>query len=163
MFTDEQVENLVDLLTSVGPSTKVYLGCDSVRFVKKNVHMARFATVAIVHINGKNGCRIFSNISYEPDYDLKKNRPKMRMLNEVRKVCELYTQLAPFIDEYDVEIHLDISQDPKNGSNCAANEAAGYVLGVTGIEPKLKPDSFASSFGADHVANGKTNVLNGMH
>jgi predicted RNase H-related nuclease YkuK (DUF458 family) len=111
--------------------------------------------VAIVHKDGNKGCKIFSNVSYEPDYDLKKDRPKMRMLNEVRKVCELYTQLAPFIDEYDIEIHLDINMDPKHGSNCAASEAAGYVLGVTGIEPKLKPESWAASFGADGVAHGR--------
>jgi predicted RNase H-related nuclease YkuK (DUF458 family) len=24
---------------------------------------------------------------------------------------------------------------------------------MTGVEPKLKPESFASSFGADHIAN----------
>jgi predicted RNase H-related nuclease YkuK (DUF458 family) len=77
----------------------------------------------------------------------------MRMMNEVSKVCNLYSQLAPFIDEFDVEIHLDIATDPKHGSNCAAQEAAGYVLGMTGIEPKLKPNSFAASFGADHVTN----------
>lgn len=153
MFNQNQIEELVDLLIGLGPNTKVYLGCDSVRYVKKDRQMARFATVAIVHMNGKNGCRIFSNISHEPDYDMKPNRPKMRMMNEVIKVCELYNQLAPFIDEFDVEIHLDISTDPKQGSNCAANEAAGYVLGMTGVEPKLKPESFASSFGADHVAN----------
>lgn len=153
MFNQNQIEELVDLLVGLGPNTKVYLGCDSVRYVKKDRQMARFATVAIVHMNGKNGCRIFSNISHEPDYDMKPNRPKMRMMNEVIKVCELYNQLAPFIDEFDVEIHLDISTDPKQGSNCAANEAAGYVLGMTGVEPKLKPESFASSFGADHVAN----------
>jgi len=116
---------------------------------------ARYATVAIIHKNGKNGCRIFSNVSIEADYDLKKNRPKMRMMNEVSKVCSLYTQLAPFIDEYDIEIHLDINTDPKHGSNCAANEAAGFVLGMTGIEPKLKPDSWAASFGADGVAHGR--------
>jgi predicted RNase H-related nuclease YkuK (DUF458 family) len=116
---------------------------------------ARYATVAIIHKNGKNGCRIFSNVSIEPDYDLKKNRPKMRMMNEVSKVCSLYTQLAPFIDEYDIEIHLDINTNPKHGSNCAANEAAGFVLGMTGIEPKLKPDSWAASFGADGIAHGR--------
>jgi predicted RNase H-related nuclease YkuK (DUF458 family) len=82
----------------------------------------------------------------------------MRMMNEVQKVCALYNQLAPFIDEFDVEIHLDINTDPMHGSNCAANEAAGYVLGMTGIEPKLKPDSWAASFGADGVAHGRTNV-----
>lgn len=155
MFTQRQVEEIVDLMINLDKTTKVYLGCDSVRYMKDGRWYARYATVAIIHKNGKNGCRIFSNISFEPDYDLKKNRPKMRMMNEVSKVCALYSQLAPFIDEYDIEIHLDINTNPKHGSNCAANEAAGYVLGMTGIEPKLKPESWAASFGADGVAHGR--------
>jgi uncharacterized protein len=156
MFTQMQIEDLVDLLCNVGPETKVYLGCDSVRYIKKGRQWARFATVCIVHKNGKNGCRIFSNVSHEADYDMKPSRPKMRMMKEVQKVCELYTQIGPFIDEFNVEIHLDINTDPKHGSNCAASEAAGYVLGMTGIEPKLKPESWAASFGADGVAHGRT-------
>jgi uncharacterized protein len=155
MFTQRQIEDLVDLLVTLDANTKVYLGCDSVRYIKRDSSYARYATVAIVHKNGNNGCRIFSHHSTEPDYDLKKNRPKMRMMNEVMKVCALYTQLAPFIDEFDVEIHLDVNTDPKHGSNCAATEAAGYVLGMTGIHAKLKPDSFAASYGADAFANGR--------
>lgn len=155
MFAQEQVEKIVDLLIGLDKTSKIYLGCDSVRFMKDGRWYARYATVAIVHMNGKNGCRIFNNISVEPDFDVKKNRPKMRMMNEVSKVCQLYTQLIPFIDEYNVEIHLDINTDPKHGSNCAANEAAGYVLGMTGIEPKLKPESWAASFGADGIAHGR--------
>jgi uncharacterized protein len=155
MFTKTQIEEMVELLINLDTSTKIYLGCDSVRTRKDNRNIARYATVAIVHMNGKNGCRIFSNISYENDYDVKKNRPKMRMMNEVQKVCALYNELIPFIDEYDVEIHLDINTDPKYGSNCAASEAAGYVLGMTGVEPKLKPDSWAASFGADGVVHGR--------
>jgi predicted RNase H-related nuclease YkuK (DUF458 family) len=159
MLTQTQIEDMVDLLINLNNDTKVYLGCDSVRYIKKGKQMARFATVAIVHMNGKNGCRIFSEITYEPDYDLKASRPKMRMMKEVQKVCELYVQIAPFIDEFDVEIHLDINTDPRHGSNCAASEAAGYVLGMTGIQPKLKPQSWAASFGADGVAHGKTEVV----
>lgn len=155
MLTQTQIENMVDLLYTLDENTKIYLGCDSVRYIKKNRKYARYATVAIVHMNGNHGCRIYSSITHEPDYDLKMNRPKMRMMNEVQKVCTLYTQLAPFIDEFDVEIHLDINTDPIHGSNCAAHEAAGYVLGVTGIEPKLKPESWAASFGADGVVHGK--------
>lgn len=155
MFTQAQIEEIVELLLTLNPDTKVYLGCDSVRFSRNNRWYARYATVAIIHMNGKNGCRIFNNISVEPDYDLKKNRPKMRMMNEVSKVCELYNQLAPYIDEFDVEIHLDINTDPKHGSNCAASEAAGFVLGMTGVEPKLKPESWAASFGADAVVHGR--------
>lgn len=156
MFTQTQIEDLVDLLCTVGPETKVYLGCDSVRYIKNGRQWARFATVCIVHKNGKNGCRIFSNVSHEADFDMKPSRPKMRMMKEVQKVCELYTQIGPFVDEFNVEIHLDINTDPKHGSNCAASEAAGYVLGMTGIEPKLKPESWAASFGADGVAHGRT-------
>ena len=155
MFTQRQIEDLVDLLVTLDANTKVYLGCDSVGYIKRDSSYTRYATVAIVHKNGNNGCRIFSHHSTEPDYDLKKNRPKMRMMNEVMKVCALYTQLAPFIDEFDVEIHLDVNTDPKHGSNCAATEAAGYVLGMTGIHAKLKPDSFAASYGADAFANGR--------
>ena len=155
MFTQAQIEDLVDLLITLDSNTKIYLGCDSVRYVKDNRWSARYATVAIVHKNGNNGCRIFSHSSIEPDYDLKKNRPKMRMMNEVMKVCSLYNQIAPFIDEFDVEIHLDVNTDPMHGSNCAASEAAGYVLGMTGLHAKLKPESFAASYGADAVAHGR--------
>ena len=155
MFTKKQIEDLVDLLVTLDSNTKIYLGCDSVRYVKDNRWSARYATVAIVHKNGNNGCRIFSHNSIEPDYDLKKNRPKMRMMNEVMKVCALYNQIAPFIDEFDVEIHLDVNTDPMHGSNCAASEAAGYVLGMTGLHAKLKPESFAASYGADAVAHGR--------
>jgi predicted RNase H-related nuclease YkuK (DUF458 family) len=158
MFTQKQIEDMVDLLAVLNSNTKIYLGCDSVRFRKDGRWYARYATVAIVHMNGNRGCRLFSTKSIEPDYDLKKNRPSMRLMNEVMKVCELYTQLAPFIDEYDVEIHIDVNTDPKHGSNCVASQAAGYVLGVTGIEPKLKPDGFAASYGADGVAHGRGTV-----
>jgi predicted RNase H-related nuclease YkuK (DUF458 family) len=156
MFTQGQIEEIVEALSTLDSNTKVYLGCDSVRYFRKGRAYGKYATVAIIHKNGKNGCKIFSHKSFEPDYDLKKNRPKMRMLNEVRKVCELYNQIIPFIDEFEVSVHLDINTDPKHGSNCAATEAAGYVLGMTGIDPnriKLKPDSWAASFGADRIAN----------
>jgi len=155
MFTQKQIEDIVDLLVTLDANTKIYLGCDSVRYFRDNNSYARFAAVLIVHKNGNSGCRIFSHVSHERDFDLKKNRPKMRMINEARKVCELYNQVAPFIDEFEVEIHLDVNTDPIHGSNCAATEAAGYVLGMTGIEPKLKPHGFAASYGADGVAHGR--------
>lgn len=155
MFTESQLEEMVDLLVRLDDNTKVYLGCDSIRYVHNGKRMARFATVAIVHMNGKNGCRVFSHISHEPDYDVKASRPSVRLMNEVMKVCQLYSQIAPLIDEYEIEIHLDVSTDPKNGSNCVASQAAGYVLGMTGQTPVLKPLAWASSFGGDHVARGK--------
>ena len=156
MFSQKQVEDLVDLLYMLDSSTRIYIGTDSVRFRQNDRWYAKYASVCVVHMNGKNGCRVFKHRSIEPDYDLKKNRPSMRLMNEVIKSCELYTQLAPFIDEFDVEIHLDVNTDPIHGSNCVASQAAGYVLGVTGLpeeQIKLKPDALAASFGADHFAN----------
>jgi predicted RNase H-related nuclease YkuK (DUF458 family) len=153
MFTQKQIEDLVDLLYGLDENTKIYVGTDSVRFKENGRWFAKYASVVVVHMNGKNGCRVFKHRSIEPDYDLKKSRPSMRLMNEVIKSCELYNQLAPFIDEFDVEIHCDVNIDPKHGSNCVAAQAAGYVLGVCGLEPKLKPDAFAASFAGDHYAH----------
>lgn len=153
MFTQAQIEELVELLYSLNKDTKIYLGTDSVRFRKEGRWFAKYATVCVVHMNGNKGCRVFKNRSIEADYDLRKNRPSTRLMNEVMKSCELYIQLAPFIDEFDVEIHCDVNTDPKHGSNCVATQAAGYVLGVTGVEPKMKPDAFAASFAGDYYAH----------
>lgn len=156
MFTEQQIEELVNTLYTVDSNTKIYIGTDSVRFIKSDNWYAKYASICVVHKNGKNGCKIFKHRSVEKDYDLKKNRPSLRLMNEVIKSCELYTQLAPFIDEFDVEIHVDVNTDPRHGSNCVATQAAGYVLGVTGLSEnkiKLKPDALAASFGADHFAN----------
>ena len=153
MFTQTQIEELVDLLYGLTDDTKIYIGTDSVRFRENGRWFAKYASVVVVHMNGKNGCRVFKHRSIEPDYDMKKNRPSLRLMNEVMKSCELYNQLAPFIDEFDVEIHVDVNTNPIYGSNCVAAQAAGYVLGVCGVEAKLKPDAFAASFAGDHYAH----------
>lgn len=155
MFTIEQEEELLDLLCSLDKNTKIYIGTDSSRFKREGLWYAKYATVAAVHMNGRNGCKVFRYTTVEPDYDLKKNRPSLRLMNEVIKSCELYTQIAPLVDDYEIEIHLDVNLDPKHGSNCVAQQAAGYVLGVTGLpedQIKLKPDAWCASFGADHYA-----------
>ena len=60
MFTQKQIEEMVDILLECDENTKVYLGCDSVRYISKDERqMARFATVAIIHKNGNKGCKIF--------------------------------------------------------------------------------------------------------
>jgi predicted RNase H-related nuclease YkuK (DUF458 family) len=153
MFTEKQIEDIVNLLCTLDDETKLYIGTDSTRYKKSGIWYARYATVLVVHMNGKNGCRVFKHNSDEVDYDVRKNRPSMRLMKEVMKSCELYVQLAPLVDCYDLEIHMDINLNEKHGSNCVAKEAAGYVLGMTALHEdsiKFKPDSFAASFGADH-------------
>jgi len=157
MFTDEQIEELLEFLITLSPETKLYFGCDSLSFRKKEGWHGKFATVLVVHMNGKNGCRVFRNISYERVYDDKKGRPSDRLMKEVYKVTELYNQLIPLVNEFDCEIHLDINPDKLWGSSCVANQAAGYVLGVTGIQEenlKLKPDAWSASYAADGIGRG---------
>jgi predicted RNase H-related nuclease YkuK (DUF458 family) len=131
-------------------STKIYIGCDSYRFKREGVWHARYTTVCIVHINGKNGCAIFGDIDTERDYDQKKNAPRMRMMNEVYRSVGMYLKLAEVIGDREMELHVDINPSKLHGSNVAYAEAAGYIRGVTGVTPKFKPEALASSFGADH-------------
>tara|TARA_R110000796_G_scaffold92303_2_gene196522 strand:+ start:919 stop:1398 length:480 start_codon:yes stop_codon:yes gene_type:complete len=156
VFDQNQIEKLVNLLYSLDENTQIYIGTDSVRFNKDGDWYAKYASVCVVHMNGQHGCKVFKQKSIEKDYDVKKNRPSLRLMNEVMKSCELYTQLVPFIDEFNVEIHLDVNTNPIHGSNCVAQQAAGYVLGVTGLDEKnikLKPNVLAAIAGADHYAN----------
>jgi len=160
IFTYEQEEAIVELLETLNDDTQLYFGCDSVAFRKSGKWYARFATVLIVHMNGNKGCKIFRNISDEQVYDTMKGKPADRLMKEVYKIVDLYLQLSPLLDGYDMHIHLDINPNPKHGSSCVATQAAGYVLGMTGIEPVMKPQTpddpiaWASSFGADGVGRG---------
>ena len=160
MFTDKQVEDIVDLLSTLDESTKLYFGCDSIAYKKsrdangKPVWFGKFATVLIVHMNGNKGCRIYRHIDHEQVYDTKKNRPADRLMKEVYRTSALYNQLVGLVDGFEIEIHLDINPDIKHGSSCVATQAAGFILGTTQIMPKMKPDAFAASFGADGVGRG---------
>ena len=156
IFTEKQEEDLVDLLCSLDTNTKIYIGSDSVRFKKGGKKYFRVCTVCVVHMNGKNGCKVFKYRSNHQDYDVKASSPSLRLMTEVMQTCKLYLQIAPLIEGHFVEIHADINPDKKFGSSCAAQQAAGYILGVTGLDEnqiKLKPESWCASFSADHYAH----------
>lgn len=159
MFTEDQVESIIDLL-STSDKHKIYFGCDSSAYKKGRnpdgspIWYAKFATVLVVHLNGKNGCKIFRHIDHERVHDSKKSRPFDRMMKETYRVSALWSQFSGLIDGYHTEIHLDINPDTKHGSSCAITAATGYILGTTGITPHVKPDAWAASFGADGVGRG---------
>jgi len=159
MLSEEELEEIIDLLLKY-PQSKVYYGCDSLRYQKINTETgkkewwAKYATVLIIHKDGKRGCRIFRNISHDKDFDIVKNRPSQRLMNEVFKIGQMWSETKEIISGFPVEIHLDINRDTKHGSSCVAKQAAGYIHGLTQIEPHLKPEAFASSFGADGIGRG---------
>lgn len=160
MLTERKVEQIREVLKTTSPLSRVYIGCDSNRYRdKQDQWWASYTTAVVIHVIDENGtgrgAKVFTHTERMMDYDQKKNRPMMRMMNEAYKTAEAYGQLEEDLLEFDVEVHLDINEDPKYGSNCARNAAVGYLTGVTGRPVKTKPEAFAASFVADHGVRGK--------
>lgn len=152
MFSNEKITELSQFLDTIDSSSKLFLGCDSVKHKKRGKWVATYTLVAVVHINNKHGCRVFAETVTEPDYDTKKDRPTMRLLNEAMKVAALYNQLQPMLNGREVEIHLDINSDEQYGSNHVVSQAVGYVMGMTTVRPMIKPDAWAATHVADRGA-----------
>lgn len=53
MFSQKKIEEIVDLLITLTPETKIYFGCDSVRYFRKNKPYARYATPTATKIAGQ--------------------------------------------------------------------------------------------------------------
>lgn len=133
------------------PSTKVYVGGDSERLMIDGVWYADYTNVVVVHMNGNKGCRVFGSIVRERDFDQRKDRPSMRLMNEVIKTAQLYLDLGDIIDEYETEVHLDINPNEMHGSSCVINEAVGYIRGMCNVVPLVKPNAWAASYCADRL------------
>jgi hypothetical protein len=144
-----------DFVESLDDSTKLYIGCDSERYKVGKQWYADYILAVVVHINGNNGCKIFGAVQKEMDFDQRFSRPRMRLMNEVYKVSELYLELAKVIPN-DIEVHLDINPNEMHGSSCVINEAIGYVRGMCNVVPLVKPRAFAASYAADRF-KGLTN------
>lgn len=145
------IEELRKYIEAQSAETKIYFGADSERVIVNDVWMADYLLVVAVHIDGKHGAKVFGEIQREVDYDRKLDRPKMRLMTEVMKIAELYLKCAEFLEDRHVELHLDINPLEIYGSSCAINEAVGYIKGVCGIDPVVKPNSWAASICADRL------------
>ena len=124
------IDEVKEYINAQGPNTKIYVGGDSERFKLQGQWFADYMLVIVVHIDGKHGCKVFGEVQRERDYDQKKNKPRMRLMNEVMKIADLYLKLADVLEDRDVEIHLDINKDEKYGSSCVVSEAIGYIKGM---------------------------------
>jgi hypothetical protein len=144
----EEVKSFID---KQNPETKIYIGGDSERFLIGNVWYADYTMAIVVHINGNNGCKIFGEIQRERDYDQKIDRPRMRLMNEVYKIAEMYNRLHEVLEDRYVEVHLDINPNEMHGSSCVINEAVGYIRGMCNVVPMVKPNAFAASYAADRL------------
>ena len=145
------INEVIDFIKSQSPETKIYLGADSVRLNVKDVWYADYTLAVVVHYDGNKGCKIFGDVVRERDFDQRQDRPRMRLMNEVYKIAELYLQLAEVLEDRYIEVHLDINPDEMHGSSCVINEAVGYIRGMCNVVPFVKPNAFAASYAADRL------------
>ena len=145
------INEVREFIQSHSDETKVYIGCDSRRFRKNGKWHAEYTLAVVVHIDGKHGCKIFGESQTEIDYDQKRERPAMRLMNEVYKISELYLKLHEVLEDKIVEVHLDINPNEMYGSSCVVQQAIGYIRGVCNVVPMVKPKAFAASYAADRL------------
>ena len=143
------IDEVREFIMTQSPETKVYIGGDSERFLLGKDWYADYIMVVVVHINGNNGCKIFGEVVRERDWDQKRDKPRMRLMNEVYKIAELYLKLHDVLEDREVEVHLDINPNEQHGSSCVINEATGYIKGMCNVVPMVKPKAFAASYAAD--------------
>ena len=143
------IDQVRSYIEEQSPETKIYIGGDSERFMMNEQWYADYILVVVVHINGNNGCKIFGEVQRERDWDQKRDRPRMRLMNEVYKIAELYNKLHDVLEDREVEVHLDINPNEMHGSSCVINEATGYIRGMCNVVPMVKPNAFAASYAAD--------------
>ena len=150
-MTNKEIDfdKVKEYVAKCGPETKIYIGSDSERINVDGVWHVDVMACLIVHVDSKHGGKFFGQIRRERDYEKALNKPRMRMMMEAYAAADLYVRFVELIDEYEIEIHLDINSKPEFGSNCAHNEAVGYIKGVCGIDAVTKPKSWAASNACD--------------
>ena len=143
------LEEVKSFIVAQTPETKIYLGADSERFMLNGQSYADYTLAIVIHIDGCHGCKIFGEVIRERDYDQRKDKPALRLMNEVYKVSEMFQKLAEVLEDRYVEVHLDINPDEMYGSSCVVQQAIGYIRGTCNVIPLVKPRAFAASYAAD--------------
>ena len=145
------LEEVKQFIVQSSPETKIYLGADSARINVQGKWWVDYTLAVVVHIDGKHGCKIFGDVIREADYDQKKNKPALRLMNEVYKVADLFNELSEVLEDRHVEVHLDLNPSDRYASSMVINQAIGYIRGVCNIEPQIKPTAFAATYAADRL------------
>lgn len=146
------IDEVRDFIQNSSELSCIYIGADSERYRgKDNQWYADYTVAVVIHIDGSRGCKVFGQVETERDYDKRHDRPAYRLMNEVYKASAMYLELYEAIGDRHVEVHLDINPDEMHGSSCVIQQATGYIRGMCGFAPKVKPEAFAASYAADRL------------
>lgn len=147
-------EDAKEAIRQSSPESSVYIGCDSIRFKKNGEWHAKYATVIVVHMDSRHGCKIFYDCETIRDYGQGTDGLRNRLLTEVNYAVQAGMAIADVIEDRALELHIDVNPDPVHKSNIVSKEALGWVLGM-GFVAKIKPDGWAATHAADHCARSK--------
>lgn len=137
-----------EFIENSSETTAVYIGCDSQLHRKRGKSRVSYARTIMVHIDGNKGCKLFGDVIVEQGNGAMEHR----LFREVEIVLGVYEEIKDACGDRKFEIHLDVNPDPKYKSNSVLSATTGWVRGVTGIDPKVKPEAFAASYAADREA-----------
>jgi predicted RNase H-related nuclease YkuK (DUF458 family) len=152
MMQKMNINEVREYIANSSNSTAIYIGADSERYRgRDNQWYADYTVAVVIHIDGSRGCKVFGDVVTERDYDKRHDRPAYRLMNEVYKASAMYLELFEAIGDRHVEVHLDINPDELHGSSCVIQQATGYIRGMCGFTPKVKPEAFAASYAADRL------------
>lgn len=145
---DQMIEAAQLAVLESSDSSSIYIGCDSLRRKRgKNKFVAIYSVVVILHMDTKHGAKMFHFTETVPDY----GTMRMRLLTEVDYTRRVAAEVLEVSGQRHIEIHLDLNTDPKHKSNCAVDEAIGWIWGCFGFAPMLKPNAPAATCAADHI------------
>ena len=146
------IEEVKDFIRGTSESTSVYIGADSARYRgRDNKWFADYTVAIVVHLDSSRGCKVFGKVDTEQDFDAKHDRPSLRLMNEVYRAAQMYLDLIDVIGDRHCEVHLDLNPDEMHGSSCVIQQATGYIRGMCGFAPKVKPEAFSASYAADRL------------
>lgn len=147
----------INAIKKSSKDAKVYVGCDSIRMkMKRNAEtgkatwVARFSVVVVLH-HPRDGCNIFHQTYTLPDY----GNIRERMLSEVNFATQAALAVLDHLGPRKMSIHLDINPDENYKSSVAVKEAIGWVRGMFGEDPVVKPNAWAATHVSDHVVRSK--------
>jgi len=152
MRDEFDIEKVREFIRNTSSATSVYIGADSERYRGRDDQWYADYTVAIViHMDSSRGCKVFGKVDSERDFDNRHDRPATRLMNEVYRAAQMYLDLIEAIGDRHCEVHLDINPDEMHGSSCVIQQATGYIRGMCGFPPKVKPEAFSASYAADRL------------
>lgn len=123
-------------------SIKAYIGADSQNYLS----FTRFVCTIVLHVE-KNGAHVIvSRFDLPKIYDY-----RYKLLREIDMLGEIARNFKDFFNsvDMDLELHGDLNKSSNHKSNGVVEEATNYINHL-GFKLKIKNESFAATYAADH-------------